>query len=364
MRIGIFKPQNIRKNNAFFTGQHLVFKHLQDKYGHDVTYFIDDKETAFDDIKCLYLRENRLFSFVQKVKSKFLTPYSKYPYYFDQNLFDFDVIVTEGIHYPLIKYFQNYNGMLILNESITVDAVFVKKKVDYINQFFSQAIAVIVNKKIGKIYDLNAIKMTKMVIGHAIDFKTIVKKEKKFEFKFISSGRLVKEKGYEYIIRALGELKKDYPNIRLDILGDGPLRQNLQQVVIECNLIENVVFKGFIPYDTLKRELCLYDIYLSHPIETPQIAEAFHMGNIEAMASGVPVITTDCGGVPFVVEDHALIGRQKNISDIIENILLLIKNPVYYHKTANDGATYVKNKYSLDSISERWNELIIGNNGV
>jgi glycosyltransferase involved in cell wall biosynthesis len=209
------------------------------------------------------------------------------------------------------------------------------------------------------LYKKYGIELKNSVIGHALDIDKIkFYKREKFNGKLLSIGRLVYEKGYEYIFQAMKKLIIDYPNLTLDIYGSGPLENELGRVIKELDLQNYIFLKGSLKYNDLMDKLKEYDLFISHPLEVDYIAEAFHMGNMEAMANGMPVITTDCGGVPYVVEDKAIIGRQKSVEDIIFAVTTLVEDNELYLKMSKEGRKFIEKNYSLDIIVDKWKKIL------
>jgi glycosyltransferase involved in cell wall biosynthesis len=359
-KIAIFKPTNIRSNNAFATGQFSVFKKLESEY--DVTYFTDDLGVRLNGAKIKYLRRIKIIEILIKVFTKFTgSKFVKLPFYNDINLCEFDIVITEGLHYPLLKYVQNYKGILIINDSITCKYILNKKVRDYIKAWFKSAKYVCVNEKIPDLYKSNELNLDTVIIGHAIDTKAIkFCQRSQSKGRLLSVGRLVEEKGYFYIIMAVFSLKKKFPSITLDIFGEGPLFNEIYNLITQLKLNDNVRLNGFINNELLISRLHDYDLFISHSIETPNIAEAFHMGNMEAMANGLPVITTDCGGIPFVVRGNALMSSQRNISSIIDNVSLLLQNDDLVYQYSKLGRTYIEENFSIDVIAKKWSNLLLG----
>jgi len=197
------------------------------------------------------------------------------------------------------------------------------------------------------------------VIGHAIDIKLIpFLKRTQCKGKLISIGRLVFEKGFKYIIKAIAILRNIYPDIKIDIYGNGPLKENLQNLIISLGLENIVSLKGFLPYKQLILKLEKYDLFLSHPLETSYIAEAFLMANMETMTNGLPVITSDCGGVPYVIRDKAIVVEQKNVNQIVRAVQDFIENPKKVEKFSVEGRKYTEENYSVEVIAKKWDKVI------
>jgi glycosyltransferase involved in cell wall biosynthesis len=109
----------------------------------------------------------------------------------------------------------------------------------------------------------------------------------------LSVGRLVYYKGFEYLIRAMSQVRG-----KLLIIGDGPLRGRLDQLAAELNLRDKVVFCGEIQNERVVPFFHAADLFALASVAR---SEAFGIVQIEAMAAGRPVVNTSLdSGVPFV----------------------------------------------------------------
>lgn len=362
VKIIVFKPYTSRKNTAFYSGQHPVFKYLQKKYGYQITYFIDNPGVSFDSIKIKYIKINFVFTGFLRLSRKLfgrLKHYWKIPCYGKLEFLKSDVIITEGIHYLLIDFIKRNADKVILNDSVSYDYILSKNQKKYLNKYFCNSLAVVVNDKIRHLYQKNNINVKTQTIGHAVDTDLInFSQRMKFGGRILSIGRLVEEKGYEFIIKAIYDLATRYPFIKLDIYGKGPLESNLIKLINDLNLKNNVFLKGFLNYEDLLRVFSDYDLFVSHPIAVKNFQEPFLLSNIEAMASGLPVVTSDCGGVPYVVKDKALVVKQKNEKGIMEKIEFFIKNPAEVQKYSIEGRKYIEDNFSVDIIAHKWDRAI------
>lgn len=360
MKIAFFKPFNIKRTNAFYSSEYLVFRYLQENYNYEMTYFIDDKSVKFDRVNMKYIEKNAMKELIFRGLKRVFDRYKYYwkiPCYKDLDFSEYDIIVTEGIHYLLLDYFKNIGDKVILNDSIFLDYVLSNNQIRYLNKYFDKSLAVVINDKIPNLY--KGLKLNILTIGHAVDTNSIPFAERKeCKGKLISAGRLVPEKGFEYIIRAIAGLKNKYPDIKLDIYGTGPLEGSLKNLIKSLDLENVVCLKGFLAHEKLMLNLKNYDLFVSHPLETSYIAEAFLMANIEAMANGLPVITSNCGGVPYVIRDRAIIVEQQKIGQIVRAIENFINNPKKVKDYSIRGRKYIEENYSVEIIARKWHRAI------
>jgi glycosyltransferase involved in cell wall biosynthesis len=362
-KIAIFKPYNARHNNAFGSGQYEIFKRINQYPEYEVTFFLDDKNVHFKGVENKYIKENKIITLMVRIYRKlFRSSFSKIPYYSSLNFDNYDVVITEGIHYSFLKYFYRYNGKLILNDSITSEKKLKKVDSKLVNKVFRGSLSVVVNKKIQTLYEKNHILLRTEVIGHSLQLDKIkFIKRAQFKGKLLSIGRLTEEKGYIYIFSAIKQLVLKYPNLILDVYGEGCLEGYLVNYIKNNNLQDNIFLRGVLEHQKLLKIFYKYDLFVSHPVELDHVAEAFHMGNMEAMSSGMPVITTNCGGVPFVVEDKAIVCNQRSVKEIIESIQLLFDNKMLFNQMSIEGRKYIEANFSHKNIVRKWIKVIDNN---
>lgn len=128
------------------------------------------------------------------------------------------------------------------------------------------------------------------VINNGIDLEKIKKIEPSNESSdLIFAGRLIKEKNVDLLIKTVNILKKDFPDIKSVIVGDGPEKNNLINLTKKLNLEKNIIFKGF-----LKNQEEVYSYFKSSGIFVlPSIREGFGIVVLEANACGLPAIVVD-----------------------------------------------------------------------
>lgn len=109
-------------------------------------------------------------------------------------------------------------------------------------------------------------------------------------------------KNVDAVLRALAELKDEYP-FSYTIVGDGPLRQGLEQLSRELGLVDRVMFKGFVSSRDLKQLLSLSDLFVLTSSIIPGSHEGFGIAYLEANACGTPVLAARLAGAVEAVSE-------------------------------------------------------------
>jgi glycosyltransferase involved in cell wall biosynthesis len=115
----------------------------------------------------------------------------------------------------------------------------------------------------------------------------------------LSVGRLVTFKGFEYLIEACEQLRQRSIQVHCEIIGDGPLREKLQQHIAELRLEERIILSGALPQDCVLERLRACDIFaLASTTDDNGASDIFPTVILEAMASARPVVSTTLAGIP------------------------------------------------------------------
>lgn len=150
--------------------------------------------------------------------------------------------------------------------------------------------------------------------------------------KLVSVGRLVEKKGFKFAIQAIRLLVEQGLRCEYTLIGDGPLKKDLEAYVLENGLAESVFLKGACDHDTVKQTMSSADIYLA-PCITAKSGDQEGIPNVlkEAMLLEVPVIATRHSGIPELVSDKVsgFLADEKDVVGIVEcvNKLLGMSNP-------------------------------------
>jgi glycosyltransferase involved in cell wall biosynthesis len=175
-------------------------------------------------------------------------------------------------------------------------------------------------------------------------------------------GRLVERKGAEFAIRALKLLVSRGINASLRILGDGPLRVDLDNLCDELELGTRVHFSGVVPPADVRAEMRAADVFLMPAVtDWKGEQEGFGMVIVEAMLSGVPVVATDSGGITDIIENGAngMLVAERDAEAIAAAVARIARNGELAGRLREAGRQTALQRFHPDSIAERFEEVYL-----
>jgi glycosyltransferase involved in cell wall biosynthesis len=167
-------------------------------------------------------------------------------------------------------------------------------------------------------------------------------------------GRLSREKDLGTTLLAIKELVTRGNNIKLIVVGDGPEKERLVDIINRNGLNKNMVFAGF--QKEAGRYFRAFDIYLSTSVK-----EGLPNSVLEAQARGVPCVVTDIRGNNDIVKDsvNGILVKSGNYKDIAEKLSLLISDGALRQKFSGTGKEMIKNNFSMANRMEKLERIYI-----
>jgi colanic acid/amylovoran biosynthesis glycosyltransferase len=187
---------------------------------------------------------------------------------------------------------------------------------------------------------------------------TLIPRSAKSEGKIclVSIARLVEKKGLEYGIKAVAQSIKVNPNLEYQIIGDGVLKNELQKLIAELKVQDNVKLLGWRQQEEVTSIIAEADIMLA-PSVTSDLGdcEGIPVALMEAMAVGLPVISTYHSGIPELVEDgvSGYLVAEREIKQLAEKINLLAENPELRLKMGREGRLKVDKEFNIELLNDR-----------
>ncbi|MBM2820563.1 MAG: group 1 glycosyl transferase, partial [Candidatus Berkelbacteria bacterium] len=135
-------------------------------------------------------------------------------------------------------------------------------------------------------------------------------------------GTLNPQKGIQFIIQAMPQILKEFPQTKLQIVGEGTYRKHLTKMVKKMHLIKSVHFSGFVK--DVDEEIDKFDIYIQ-----ASLSESFGLAIIQAMNVSIPIVATNTGGIPEVVTSNksGILVEAAKPDALANAILKLLRDP-------------------------------------
>jgi hypothetical protein len=177
----------------------------------------------------------------------------------------------------------------------------------------------------------------------------------------LSIGRLVAFKGFEYLIEACEQLRQRNIQFLCEIVGDGPLRERLQQQIDELRLGSSVTLEGALPQGRVMEKLRGCDIFaLASTVDDHGASDIFPTVILEAMASARPVVSTTTAGISESVVDKETgllvdAGESGLFADALE---ILCRNPELRVRYGGAGRTRIERSFQIETTVQPLVELL------
>ncbi len=162
-------------------------------------------------------------------------------------------------------------------------------------------------------------------------------------------GRLKRYKSVDHILRAMVILRKQIPNIRLEVLGTGDEQQSLEQLAATLGLTSAISFRGFVSNEQKSKYLST-----AHLAVNPSIKEGWGITNIEANASGTPVVSADVPGLRDSVRPNVsgVLYPYGNIEELARIIHQLLSDSAELQRLS-EGAVAWASTFTWDASAEQ-----------
>jgi glycosyltransferase involved in cell wall biosynthesis len=165
-------------------------------------------------------------------------------------------------------------------------------------------------------------------------------------------GRLIPIKGHDVLLRAIAAVRRERPELTLDVVGDGPLEGQLRATVDELGLADVVTFSGRVSPAAPAFEA-------AEVVVVPSFGEGFGMVALEAMERGRPVIASAVGGLPEIVDDGrtGVLVPPGDVDALAAAIRDLTASPARTAAMGAAGRARAIEQFSQDRCTDRTLEL-------
>jgi glycosyltransferase involved in cell wall biosynthesis len=168
----------------------------------------------------------------------------------------------------------------------------------------------------------------------------------------LAVGRLHRQKGYDYLIRAIATVKREVPSVKLLIAGEGEEENDLKNLVKSLDLSKEVILTGLCR--EVEKLLNFTELFV-----LPSLWEGMPNAVLEAMAAAKPVVATRVGGVPELVMDGetGILVPPEDSESLARAIVGLLRNTAQANSMGNAGRKRVQEHFSLREMVTKTDSL-------
>ncbi len=196
------------------------------------------------------------------------------------------------------------------------------------------------------------------VIPNGIDIKTFkpASISKTFDFKIVTTASAdIPLKGLRHLILALPRVLREYPLTCLTVIGKSPKKSKLNKLIDDLNLEDKITFTSGVSEEEI------VNLYHNSDIAViPSLYEGFGFGAGEAMACGIPLISTDSGGLKQVIGDSALKIKSGSVKEIEESIIKLFNEEEIRKELGRKGRERMEEHFDWEISAKAYIDLFEG----
>ena len=170
-------------------------------------------------------------------------------------------------------------------------------------------------------------------------------------------GTLSPHKGPDILIKAMSEIVKEVPDVKLVFVGHGGMREELEMLSKKLGVKKNVKFAGFVEESMKPLYYRAADVFCLPSVMTHEI---FGIVNLEAMACSVPIVASKIGGIPDVVRDgeNGLLVLPRDSDALADAITYLLEDEDVREKMGKNGRKKVED-YSWNRVGEETEKIYL-----
>jgi len=169
-------------------------------------------------------------------------------------------------------------------------------------------------------------------------------------------GRFVENKGLPTLVEALTSLPE---RCRVVFIGNGPMKSELEEQATRLGVADRITFKAGVPTYEVPKELQQMDALVLPSLTRPNWKEQFGRVLCEAMACETPVIGSNSGEIPYVIDDAGRVFQEGNSQELAACVRRLLDDPQLYATLATKGRQRVLENYTQEQIAKQTYEVYL-----
>lgn len=262
--------------------------------------------------------------------------------------------IAKDLNIPLVVSFHGYDGSILLKYEGYKQKL--KRLFEYSHVIVpSHYMLNELNERVGNLINYS-------IVNYGIpldDFRYVKrasvkgKVDRGEKLTFLQVSNFVEKKGHFYTLSAFKELLNFYPNVQLILAGDGYLKGKIQELVINLGLNKKVIFPGAVNHKQVSNFMSKADVFLHHSVTSTQgDKEGIPNVIMEAMATGLPCISTLHAGIPELIRDgvNGFLVEEKDINGYVQKMITLLSSSGNF---ASEARNTVESDFNLDLQNEK-----------
>lgn len=175
------------------------------------------------------------------------------------------------------------------------------------------------------------------------------------EINIISIGRFVEKKGISYGVKAVVKVLEKYPQVRYQIVGDGPLRPELEGLISDFSAGDKISLLGWKRQDEIVELMKTADIFLAPSVtDSNGNKEGIPVVLMEAMAQQLPIVSTQHSGIPELVKDgiSGFLVPEGDVDALYDRLIFLIEHPDTCNNFGRSGRMIVEDQHDINKLND------------
>ena len=178
--------------------------------------------------------------------------------------------------------------------------------------------------------------------------------------RLLTVARLAEKKGVEYGIRAVANVLRKHPHVEYNIAGDGPLKNDLANLVDTLNINDKVRLLGWKRQEEIVELMKGADILLAPSVTSRGgDQEGIPVVLMEALAQGLPVLSTQHAGIPELVQDgeSGFLVPERDVNALTERLEFLVQHQELWPEMGRAGRDYVERHHDINKLNDQLVQL-------
>lgn len=177
--------------------------------------------------------------------------------------------------------------------------------------------------------------------------------------RILTLARLVAKKGHEFSLRAFARAREKHPQLEYDIVGDGPLRSDLEKLAHQLGIEAHVHFHGAAGSNDVRRHFAQSHLFMLASVTRNGDQEGQGLVLQEAQAAGLPILATTHGPFPegVLVDKSAFLVPEGDVNALAERLGYLVEHPETWPEMGRQGRGFVEEHFDIRDLNRRLVEV-------